>query len=220
MAAFILYRGNIKMDLVKIRQRAYELMGKRKAHLEREVGGIYYHGQRTAKIAITLRKHILPDDKSKDDLIRAAAYFHDCAKGIETHSTYGTAVARKALEDLTTEDELDFICHLIGKHQFRRNNDENTSDYVKILQDADLLDHFGVYEIWMNIQYSAHTNGSMEDTMKFYEEHHNAFVEKNRKFINYDISKRIYDEKIEFEKRYIERFKIEGSGGICLDIKK
>lgn len=206
------------MDLKLIKQRAFELMGKRKAHLEREVGGIYYHGQRTANTALTLRKHILPDDDTKDSLIKVACIFHDCAKGIEPHSTYGALVAREALKDLLNNEELDFICHLIEKHQFRRNNDENTSDYVKIVQDADLLDHFGIYEVWMNFQYYAHTDGTMEDSIKYYQENHEEFVRRNRAIINYDISKKIFDEKIEFQKSFVERFKIEGHGGICYEV--
>jgi len=49
------------MDIKLIQEKAYKLMGSRKAHIEREKGGIYFHGQRCANIAIKLRKQILPN---------------------------------------------------------------------------------------------------------------------------------------------------------------
>ena len=208
------------MNLDKIQKRAFELMGSRKAHLEREVGGIYYHGQRTANVAVTLRKQLIPDDDSMDNILRASAYFHDVAKGIEPHAKYGTIVAEEALKDLVTEDELASICELISKHKGRDLNNESTSPFVKLFQDADLIEHFGMYEIWMNFQYYAHTNGTMVDAIKFYDEHHDIHVGNNRKLLNYDISKKIFDEKVEFEKLFIDRLKKEGKGGICFDFKK
>jgi uncharacterized protein len=48
------------MDLQIINNIAKKLMVSRKAHLEREKGGIYHHGQRTANLSLELRKKYFP----------------------------------------------------------------------------------------------------------------------------------------------------------------
>ena len=96
---------------------------------------------------------------------------------------------------MVTDKELDLICDIIAKHKDRNLDNSNTSDYIKIVQDADLIEHFGIYEIWMCFQYYSHTNGSLEDAIKFYEEKHSIHTTKFRKLLNLDISKKIFDEK-------------------------
>ena len=54
------------VNIEDINQIAFEKMGKLKAHIKREKGFIYYHGLRTAKLALTLRKNIYPDISKYD----------------------------------------------------------------------------------------------------------------------------------------------------------
>ena len=169
------------MDIVKIKKVAKHLMAERKAHLEREKGGVFYHGERVANLVVALRKSILPNDASHDDLLRVAAWFHDCAKGIEPHADYGAAVAREALQDYISENKLNKICDLIKMHATRTPEDLILDDYTKLLQDADLIDHFGIYEIWMNIQFWAHTDGNFHDMIDWYKENFAEHITNNRK---------------------------------------
>jgi uncharacterized protein len=103
---------------------------------------------------------------------------------------------------------------MIDLHCYRKPENNKYPDYVKIIQDADLLDHFGTYETWMNIQYQAHTNGSINSLIEYYTKNHSIHVDKHRKLLNYELSKKVYDEKITFEKTYYERLKKEGLGEI------
>lgn len=203
------------MDHQRIDEIAQQLMLKRKAHLLREVGGIYYHGQRTAKIAMHLRQQILPDDTSHDDILRVAAVFHDCAKGIEPHGDHGADIARRALSNEVNETALESIVRLIQQHSERRIGDPTVSAYSKILQDADWLDHYGIYEVWMSIQYAAQTNETMEELVQHYQENFEDYVARQRSGLHFELSKRIYDEKIAFQRLYVERLCVEGLGGIC-----
>jgi uncharacterized protein len=166
------------MDLQKLKELAFQHMGSRKAHREREMGFIYYHGQRVANIAVTLRKLVLPEDDSKDDLLTAAAFFHDIAKGIEPHGQYGAVLAGELLKEHCKPDELSEITELIRCHQLREKG-AGYSEHIKILQDADILDHFGVIEIWMNFQYYAFTDGPVTESVKFYKEEFPKFASVN-----------------------------------------
>lgn len=52
------------LNLEKIHEIAFRTMGKRKSHLNRERGFIYYHCERVAKISIHLEKELFPDESS------------------------------------------------------------------------------------------------------------------------------------------------------------
>ncbi len=202
------------MDLNHINEIAFNLMASRKAHLEREKGGIYHHGQRTANLALELRKSIFPKDSSHDDMLTVAAWFHDCAKGIEPHAKYGSIVAGESLAPHLKREELDEVLSLIALHCSRKPDDNDYDEYTKILQDADLIDHFGIYEIWMNIQYWSHKEGTIGDMIDYYTENHLKHTNHHRYLLNYEFSKKVFDDRVAFEKEYIKRLMDEGVGKI------
>ncbi len=202
------------MDLDKIREIAKHLMLERKANLFREKGGKYYHGQSTANLTFQLRKEILPDDSSHDDILTVAAWFHDCAKGIEPHANYGAIIAREALKVCLSVKELDKVCNLINLHCSRKIEKSNYDDYTKLLQDADIIDHFGVHEIWLNIQYHAHTDGTIHDLIEWYKTNFKSSSDELRELLNYRYSKKVFDDRIIFEGEFAKRLYDEGIGNI------
>lgn len=201
------------MDTIKIKELAYKLMANRKAHLEREKGAIYYHGERVAKTVIHLRKIILPKEEKYDAILTIAAWFHDMGKGIEPHDKYGAVLTKEALKELVPSKELESICELIALHSDRKP-EHNHSVLVKLLQDADIIDHFGVYEIWMNFQYYAHKDEPIAASIEFYEKEFPKYKDNCRKLINFDVAREIFDEKCEFTDHFVKRMKIEAEGDI------
>ncbi len=201
------------MNLEKIKELAYKHMADRKAHKEREKGFIFYHGVRTGKLAVSLREAIIPGNTQKDQILRVAGYFHDVAKGIEPHGEYGAVLVKEILKDQCTPSELEEISELIFYHQ-KRKKDPNYSDYIKIFQDADTLDHLGTIEIWMNFNYYSYMEQTIEESVKFYNEHFDGQVRTMRELLNYQISERILDDKVQFVKDFAERMKAEANGEI------
>ncbi len=199
------------MDLVVIRNLAFKHLGDRKAHLHREKGFIYYHGQRVAKIAVSLRESLFPTNSSIDRILTVASYFHDVAKGIEPHATYGAVLARELLAEYCDSEDLDKICEVIAYHQFR-DKTKSYTESIKIVQDADILDHCGVMEIWMNFQYYAHTNGTIQESLAFYQRKYAQHIKALRELLNYEISKEIFDEKAAFVDRFVSRMALEVEG--------
>jgi uncharacterized protein len=200
------------MDLNLIKQRAYKNLGNRKAHHHRETGFIYYHGARVAKLVINLRKLIIPEDNSMDEVLQAAAYFHDVAKGIEPHNKYGAIIIREMLQDLCTEEELEQIAGLIDCHALRKKREYN--NYEMLLQDADLLDHFGTIELWMNFYYYATEDQDMNPSIDYYHTEFKDMTVKNRSLLNFGLSEKIFDEKLEFVNSFVKRMEIENKGDI------
>ena len=208
------------MNLENIRELAFQHMADRKAHKEREKGFIFYHGERTGKLAVSLREALIPEKAQKDQILQAAGYFHDVAKGIEPHGDYGAVLTKEILKDQCTPSELEEISELIFYHQKRKKH-PNYSDYIKIFQDADIIDHFGTIEIWMNFNYYSYMEQPIEESVKFYSEHFEGHVREIRELLNYQISERILDDKVKFVKDFAERMKVEAKGEIySFDILK
>lgn len=200
------------MDLQMIKQRAYENLGNRKAHHHRETGFIYYHGARVANLVMNLRKLLFPEDNSMDEILQAAAYFHDVAKGIEPHHEYGALLVKEMLQDLCTAEEVDKIAGLIQCHALRKKREYN--NYEMLLQDADLLDHFGTIELWMNFYYYATEDQNMDFSIDFYHTEFKDITMKNRSLLNFALSEKIFDEKLEFVNSFVKRMEIENKGDI------
>ena len=202
------------MDLSTIKNIAFELMGSKRSHEYKERGNKYYHGERVANLAVELRKFILPNDNSNDEIITVAAWYHDIMNGIDNHEKEGAVKTSEVLTPYCSSDELKKICEIIGVHDDRKPEIGNFPNYIKIHQDADLLDHFGTFEIWAAFLYTVWHNETVNDAADWLINGELEEIKKYRGELNFEISRSIYDEKTEFAKNFGERFKIEMSGRI------
>lgn len=200
------------MDFEQLREIAFRFMTGRKAHPEREKGGIYYHGLRVSKTVLILRKSILPEDDSKDNVLRCAALFHDIGKAIEPHAKYGAVLTREILKDVVEQEFLEEVCLFIAQHCSRGEEAKNMSDHAKILQDADMIDHYGTYTIWHEFFYSAYHERSIPETVFYDEKKWEIHCEKNRRLINFEPAKQAFDEKVSFVNGFYTRMRAEAEG--------
>ena len=161
---------------------------------------------------ISLRKAVTGDD-SHDDLLRAAAMFHDVGKGIEPHARSGSVLVRDLLQGYATADEVEEMARLIAAHCDRHPNEEKYDLWAKLLQDADLLDHFGTCDIWMCFNYCAY-NGQegIQKAADFLENEFPQHAKRYRELLNFEVSRRIFDEKLAFERSFTQRLLIEATG--------
>ena len=184
----------------------------RKAHAERETGFIYAHGQRVASGVIELRRRVT-DDASHDDLLRCAAMFHDVGKGIGEHGQTGAEMVRFLLKDELTPDEIEEVSRLVYAHNHRAPGTGKWDLWAQLLQDADIIDHYGTVEVWLNFQYCAHTDRQMTEDLSFYSDEFPAQTEKHRALLNFEEAKRVYDERVQFNKAFAARMAVEAEGG-------
>ncbi|MDF2538241.1 MAG: hypothetical protein K0S76_1262 [Herbinix sp.] len=66
----------------------------------------------------------------------------------------------------------------------------------------------------MGFLYAVPHNQTMFDAMDWFENIRLMDDEKYRNELNYEISRRIFDEKSSFIKYFSDRFRVEGTGGI------
>lgn len=169
----------------------------RRAHEERETGFIYEHGQRVARGVIELRRRVT-DDASHDDLLRCAAMFHDVGKGIGEHGQTGAEMVRFLLKDELTPGEIDEVARLVYAHNHRAPGTGKWDLWAQLLQDADIIDHYGTVEVWLNFHYCAYKDRQMLEDLSFYSDQFPAQTQEHRALLNLDEAKRIYDERVQF----------------------
>ena len=203
------------MDMQAMNALAKELIGARRVHAERETGGAYAHGQRVGETVLWLRRTLFPGAGAEDDVLRVAAWFHDIGKGVEPHARYGAALAREALAGQCSAAELAQVCGLIGLHCARDPENAQYPAAVRLLQDADLLDHYGTFTVWMEFLYSAFRDRSLLETAGLNEAAWwKAHCAQYRAELNYPISREIFDEKIAFVYAFYARMQVEARGGV------
>ena len=205
------------MNLPHIKQIAQAEMADKRSSPYNELGDKYTHGERVAALALRLRQLILPDDNGNDDTLTVAAWFHDIRNGACDHAVHASLGAERTKELLTgqcTQEELEQICGIIAIHDDRKPGNKTYSNTVKIHQDADHIDHFGSFDVWRFVAYTIGHDETVGDALQYLR---TRWPDDNagwRRELNFDLSRKIYDEKTEYMKSFIERFAIESRGGI------
>ncbi|MBN1264665.1 MAG: HD domain-containing protein [Anaerolineales bacterium] len=193
------------MNREQIEQIARSVMLDCKTHKEREPGWIFYHGLRTARIAEDICS--LLDLNIDGDVLFTGALFHDIGKGSKPHNIVGAELTGKLLGTHFDEEELDRICEIVRLHN-QRNNGHEYSLEVRVVQDADLLDHVGPINSWLAFYWSGTHNETIEDHVSFItSEETEQERERLRSQLNFDVSVRMYDERILWEDRFFETFR-------------
>lgn len=202
------------MELESIKQIAAENMENRSSHSWKEPGNKFFHGERVAKLTLMLRKIVLPEDNTHDDILTVAAWFHDVRNGEEEHCEKGAQTTQELLNGICNSKELKEICEIIALHDNRTEQHHAYSDYVKLHQDADLLDHFGSYDVWMHFAYASAHNQTLQQMADYLKNVRLAEDQRYLNELNFSVSKAIYLEKSNFLKQFTERFCAERSGEI------
>lgn len=192
------------MNIEDIRKMAFQEMGNRKEQSAREPGWLYYHGIRTANISLKLNKFLKANvDKF---IIYSGAIFHDIGKGEDPHNETGANMIKNLLNKKIEDIKLDKITSII-KYHCQRNLSDQLRIEEKIVQDADLLDHVGIIVPWLAFYWSGAYNETIHQHLAFKKsEENHKYRTGMRKGLNFDVSIRIFDERIEFEDDFLNKF--------------
>ena len=191
------------MDIQKIEKIAQaEMIGIRSD--TREPGWILYHGQRTGKIAVFLDEKL--NFGIDSDVLYTAGLFHDIGKGNDSHNEVGANLTRKFLSGILDNTDLDKICDAIFYHN-QRENSGTFPDYVKLIQDADLLDHVGLIDVWMAFYWSGHHGESIHDHIAYYQgQECRRWQVYMKSHLNYEVSTQMFEERLQWEDDFLSQF--------------
>jgi len=208
----------LHLNLEKIRKIAADNMAGRRSHLQREPGYIYYHGLRTANLAGEILEKV--DNRGNgngvtfDQVLYTGALFHDVGKGFASHHQTGAELARRLLDGVCSDAELDRICDIVRYHCIRKDRFDLDAGILSV-QDADIIDHFGTQEIWLNFLHRAYNHEAQHEAIRFWDsDFFRDHIVKLRGLLNFEISKKLYDDRLEFQKLFLSRLKLEAEGRI------
>jgi uncharacterized protein len=204
------------MNLSVIKQIAKNEMGDRHSDPYNERGDKYAHGERVAALALRLRQIIFPNEGECDGLLTVAAWFHDVCNinRMANPAMLGAAQTKKLLAGHYTAEELEAICGIIAVHDDHKTENKTYSNAVRLHQDADYLDHFGTLDIWWLVGYTARHNKTINEAHDYLQNEWPDDIARLRGELHFGPSRKIFDEKTEYMKQFIERFSVESAGGI------
>lgn len=200
------------MNLEEIRRIARENMEKRRAHLDREPGYIYNHGLRVANLSGELMSLITGNPGLFDPLLYIGALFHDIGKGLVPHNEVGAGITRDLLSVHCTPEEIEGVCDTVRFHCIRKHGLDLTDGQMAV-QDADMIDHFGTQEVWLNFLYNAYRNRGQRDVIDFWRgDEFKQMVIRMRELLNFDVSIAVFDDRVAFHGEFLQRFELEAEG--------
>lgn len=197
------------------KERLQEILQKELDGQEDSVGrGVWTvdHCQRVANLAVLLRM-ATGAPAEMDDLVYLAGLFHDVSHDCVTHdmhSKIGAERFQQLLSGTVDADLLENAGEIISVHDDRQQND-GRSMATHLVQDADLLDHFGTLTIWANFGYSALHGGRMQQSLEFYQkdrEKRSYYM----KLLHFDAAREELSRRLEFEVQFFERAVRECAG--------
>ncbi len=186
---------------------ANENMKPRKPIAEREAGYLYCHGLRAAKIALDLADAVDEAGAVDRDVLFAGALFHDVAKGQKPHARIGAEMIRTLLAPVCTPAELGAVADLVRRHNKRGDVDTTA---LKLLQDADTLDHVGAQQVWMTFQWVAYHEQSQKDALAWIRGEQNRYwLDTLRERLHFDISRERFAQRVALSEAFFEALERE-----------
>jgi uncharacterized protein len=108
-------------------------------------------------------------------------------------------------------DQLEEVAELVRMHN--RRNTPGCSVAQRIVQDADVLDHFGAMSVWMAFHWNAAHDDPPEEWLTYYEGADNQrYIESARASLNWGVSVEAFDRRLAIEQRFLEDFREELAG--------
>ena len=189
-------------------------MEKRRFQLEREPGYVYFHGMRVANLAGEIVSLVSGEKDSFDPVLFTGALFHDIGKGFESHNDTGADIARSLLKNTCNDDELDEIDRIVRFHCIRKHG-LDLHEKILAVQDADIIDHFGTQEIWLNFLHNSYHDRSQQSVLEWWRsDRFVKHIDELRGLVNLDVSKDLFEERLAYHEEFVSRFQLESEGGI------
>ena len=193
-----------------------------------EPGYRLHHGERVGAIAAALAARVCPGE-APAEIYRVAGAVHDVGKagyrGPEPHGPRGARILRAEAAAWFSPDELDLVCLMVENHYQRplsRWYDGKAKPVwpapVLVLQDADLIDHFGANYFWIAFH---HAVARGETPAAFLAAYHEpgarrglGWVQDSRRSLNYEDSRRELDRRQRLAEAYYAELAIDLAGDL------
>jgi len=185
-----------------------------------EKGYRYHHGLRTALVALSLAEGM--NIAVNRDVLYIGGLLHDVGKAVCKglgHGRAGAETIRAEIAGLFTAVELEAVCNIVANHYCRPNSKYYEGQVkpvfpieVLLVQDADILDHFGANAIWLALHWAAAEGRTRQQSIKFYREQDAKWHAEARQGLNFPLSRRNLEERIAYSDAFFARLAEEAEG--------
>lgn len=197
------------MDLDRIDGIARDVLAMRRDFPFREPGWMLYHGARTGRIAVRLAG--LTESDVDRDALYVAGLFHDVAKEEKCHNEAGARRTRQLLAEHVPAATLAVICEGVRLHNQRKA--DGLSDFAKLIQDADSIDHVGLIDVWLSFYWSGFHGETIDDHAAWIDgDERRRYREYMRTHLHFDASRAMFDERLRLADRFFSDFRQEYLG--------
>jgi hypothetical protein len=192
-----------------------------------EPGYRYHHGLRVAAIAVGLAERL--SLVSDSEVLYVSGVLHDVGKsgyeGESPHGPRGEEIIRAEAASWFTPDELERVGRMVARHYARprsrwyegQEQKPVWPDEVLILQDADILDHFGCNHVWQAFLWAKHLRQSPQDTLAYYWRNPRELEWRTeaRRALNFDLSRSEFDIRLARSDAFCREFAMEQAGTLA-----
>lgn len=199
------------MNLGEIVTLAEKLMGPIR-EVPHEQGYRLHHGKRVADLAMLIAKEEKLDLNL--DILIVSGLLHDIGKNKSknvddgvVHGPKGAEIVRERFSSLMTEEELEQVCDIITNHNSRPHSKwydgkerPVLSNEILVIQDADLLDHFGEAGVNIILKWAKVKNTPLNTLYNEWINHplKISWREESRSSINFEFSRAELERRIEY----------------------
>ena len=193
-----------------------------------ETGYRLHHGERVGAIAAALAERVCPGE-APADLYRVAGVVHDIGKagykGPVPHGPRGAAILRAEAAQWFEPDEFELVCRMVENHYARPlsrwydGKEKPVWDNpVLVLQDADLLDHFGANYFWIAFHHAVVRDESPDRFLASYEEpgtrRGKGWVLDSRRSLNFEESRHELDRRQTLATAFYREMALDVTGAL------
>lgn len=188
-----------------------------------EPGFRHRHGLRVAALALRLAERVAP--AVERDLLEVAGVLHDIGKsggrGSDRHGPRGARIVRRGAGRWLAPEELQQVCGMVEHHYARAGSrwydgrpKPAWSAEVLLLQDADLLDHFGCNQVWQCFCWARRRRRTPEECLAEYWRHPRDpdWREEARRSLNYEVSREELAQRLRRSDAFFRQYALEQAG--------
>ncbi|MDP3058290.1 MAG: HD domain-containing protein [bacterium] len=198
-------------------------------HTEDEPAGKgyrYYHGLRTAQIARLLATTI--GLEVNEDVLFMGALLHDVGKANfngPSHGPKGAELIAEEISHLFSTGELDLVSAIVANHYMRPlskhylgKEKPHFSNEVLLVQDADLLDHFGYNGIWLSHHWSSFLGRTPQSAIDYllWDTEELEWQQHAHQSLNFDLSRQEMGHRLERTASFVAMWQREERGELTL----
>lgn len=175
------------------------------------VGWRIEHSEEVYRCSLELLSEVeceFKEIKNIHEILEAACWLHDIEKGKnaeipDCHAEEGAKKSKKMLFELYDEFEASMIMDMIRFHDKRRPEENEYSNLIKLIQDADVMAKFNYHYVW-NKNYEAGKYLSESNLAQYHEKLDSVEVAVVSK-LNFEHSKILINRRIRDIKEKVEK---------------